>query len=172
MIIFLTGFMGSGKSHIGRELAPLMGFEHIDLDRWLEEQEGCSVKNIFEEKGEHYFRELERKFLEALDKERNLVISTGGGAPCFFNNMEIMNQKGLTVYLNRSKASNMEQLLKGQHRRPHLSGMSEEAVSKFYDEKMESRKSYYEQGKIKAGDADAEEIHIIIKEYLSLQTIQ
>jgi shikimate kinase len=168
MIIFLIGFMGSGKSYVGRKLAPIMGYDHIDSDRWLEEREGIPVKNIFEEKGETYFRELEKKFIAALTPNQNLIVSTGGGIPCFYDNMEQMNQKGLTIYLNRSKTSNIAQLLKGIHRRPHLSGMGEEEVSEFYDKKMVERKSYYEQSKLKVGDANVEEIHKIIMEHLSI----
>ena len=95
--------MGCGKSYVGRNLAPLLGFEYIDVDKYIEEKEGLTIKEIFEQKGEDYFRLQEKEFIAQVDSEENLVVSTGGGAPCFFDNMDVMNEKGLTIYLNRNK---------------------------------------------------------------------
>ena len=89
--------MGCGKSYVGRNLAPLLGFDYIDVDKYIEEKEGLTIKEIFEQKGEDYFRQAEKDFIHQLDTGQNLVISTGGGAPCFFDNMEVMNEKGLTI---------------------------------------------------------------------------
>lgn len=155
--------MGSGKSYVGRNLAPLLGFKHIDIDKYIEEKEGMSVKNIFEQKGEHYFREEEKKFLEELLPEQNLVISTGGGAPCFFDNMQVMNEKGLTIYLDRSKSSVIERLIRGQHKRPLLTGLNQEQLEAFYDERLKSREPFYEKAKLQVGDADVEEIFGMIE---------
>lgn len=163
MLIFLVGFMGCGKSYVGRNLAPLLGYDYIDMDNYIEEQEQQSIKEIFEQKGENYFRELENKYLQTINSDQNLVISTGGGAPCFFDNMEIMNKKGLTIYLNRNKEKTIWRLLKGQHKRPLIANLSEEALNKFYDERLENRKPFYEKAVISTGDAEVDEIYKMIK---------
>lgn len=163
MLIFLVGFMGSGKSYVGRNMAPLLGFDYIDLDKHIEEQEGKSVKEIFEQKGETYFRELERDFIRNIHEDRNLIVSTGGGAACFYDNMDVMNEKGLTIYLNRSKEKTIWRLLKGQHKRPLIAHLSPEELSAFYDERLASRKSFYEKAKLHAGDANVEEIIDMLK---------
>ena len=159
MLIFLVGFMGCGKSYIGRNLAPLMGYDAIDMDHAIEAEEGLTVKEIFEQKGEAYFREKEKAFLQQLDPGQNIIISTGGGAPCFFDNMDVMNAKGLTIYLNRNKATVMERLLRRPEKRPLLNGMDEAALSAFYDERLEARRPFYEKAQLFAGDMDYPELY-------------
>ena len=156
--------MGCGKSYVGRNLAPLLGFDYIDVDKYIEEKEGLTIKEIFEQKGEDYFRQAEKDFIHQLDTGQNLVISTGGGAPCFFDNMEVMNKKGLTIYLNRNKEKVIWRLLKGQYKRPLIANLNPEELEKFYDERLESRKPFYEKAKLHVGDADVEEILEILKQ--------
>lgn len=158
MLIFLVGFMGCGKSYTGRKIAPILGYNYVDMDKIIEAQEAISIKEIFEQKGEAYFRNLEHQYLLDLDTNQNLVISTGGGVPCFFNNMEIMNQKGITIYLNRSKAVVIPRLLQGAHKRPLIQNMDEATLNNFYDAKLAERASFYEQAQIFAGDANVEDI--------------
>jgi shikimate kinase len=166
MLIFLIGFMGCGKSYIGRNLAPLLNFEYIDADKYIEEKEGLTVKEIFEQKGEEYFRKQEQLFLEQLNPQQNIVVSTGGGAPCFFDNMDVMNKKGLTVYLNRNKEKTIWRLLKGQYKRPLIAHLNKEELENFYDEKLVSREPFYVKARIHAGDADVNEIMEMIKKYI------
>ena len=156
--------MGCGKSYVGRNLAPLLGFDYIDIDKYIEEKEGLTIKEIFEQKGEDYFRQAEKDFIHQLDTGQNLVISTGGGAPCFFDNMDVMNEKGLTIYLNRNKEKVIWRLLKGQYKRPLIAHLNPEELEKFYDERLESRKPFYEKAKLHVGDADVEEILEILKQ--------
>ena len=163
MLIFLIGFMGCCKSYVGRNLAPMLGFDYVDVDKFIEEKEGMSIKEIFEQKGEDYFRKLEQQYLQELDTDQNLVVSTGGGAPCFFDNMDVMNEKGLTIYLNRNKEKVIWRLLKGQHKRQLIAGLSEDELKVFYDERLESRKPFYEKAKLHVGDADVPEILDILK---------
>lgn len=163
MLYFLIGFMGSGKSFAGRNLAEELNLPCIDMDKHIEETEQKSIKEIFDEKGESYFRELERKFLEELKPADELIISTGGGAPCFLDNMQVMNQKGLTIYLNRSKEVVMAQLLKGIEKRPLLKGKTPEEIWEFYDNKLAERKAFYEQATIHARDLGYKEIAQMIK---------
>ncbi|MBX7225514.1 MAG: shikimate kinase [Chitinophagales bacterium] len=158
MLIFLVGFMGCGKSYTGKSLAQMLDYSFVDMDKYIEEQEKMSIPEIFERHGEMYFRALEKKYIEEVAENQRLVIATGGGAPCFFNNMDIMNSKGITIYLNRNKERALQQLLKGKHKRPLLKGMTDEEVSTFYDMKLAERSRYYEQAKIKAGDMYAEDL--------------
>jgi shikimate kinase len=150
--------MGCGKSYTGKTIAPVLGFEFVDMDNAIEEKEGMSIKDIFAQKGENYFRNLEHQYLLDLDKNQNLVVSTGGGAPCFSNNMNIMNEKGITVYLNRSKDIVIPRLKKGMHKRPLIQDMSEKELIAFYDSKLAERSPFYEKAKFFVGNAEAEDI--------------
>ncbi|MFN8281664.1 MAG: shikimate kinase [Chitinophagales bacterium] len=167
MLIFLIGFMGCGKSYVARNLAPILETDYIDLDKYIEYHEELTVKEIFEQKGEDYFRMQEHRFIEQVEPTENLIISTGGGAPCFFNNMQLMNEKGLTIYLNRNKEKTIERLLRGQHKRPLIANLNKDELEKFYDEKLASRKHFYEQAKLHTGDAEVEEIAARILKYYS-----
>ena len=96
MIVFLIGFMGCGKSYIGRHVAELIGMDYLDMDLEIETRTGKSINQIFEDIGEEGFRTLETKFITSLQANQNIIISTGGGAPCFGNNMELINKKGIS----------------------------------------------------------------------------
>ena len=170
MLVFLIGFMGSGKSFAGRHLGEVLKIPCTDMDKHIEEQEKRTVREIFEQSGENYFRELEHQFLENLDTDQRLIISTGGGAPCFYDNMQIMNRKGLTIYLNRSKPVVMAQLMKGIEKRPLLQDKTEEEIWDFYDKKLSERKVFYEQAQIHAGDMNYLELADIIREKLDATT--
>jgi len=163
MLVFLVGFMGCGKSYIGRKIAPAMEFAYVDMDKAIEEQEQQTVKQIFETKGEAYFRKLEHNFLLEINKDDNIIISTGGGVPCFHNNMEIMNQKGITIYLNRDKELVLSRLKKGIEKRPLLQGLTDDELANFYDSKLAERKQFYEQAKIFAHNSDYVEIIKLIQ---------
>ena len=100
MRIFLLGFMGSGKSHWGRQWSDVYDLKFIDLDEKIENQEHKSIIEIFENEGEDYFRQKEAILLRSLIKEDNCIISCGGGTPCFFDNMDWMNEQGITIWLD------------------------------------------------------------------------
>ena len=100
--VFLVGYMGAGKTTVGKELAKLAGLSFIDLDYYIEGRYHKAVSQIFAERGEEAFREIERNMLHEVAEFEDVLISTGGGAPCFFNNMEFMNASGTTVYLKVS----------------------------------------------------------------------
>src|SRR5437773_11285939 len=97
--IFLMGFMGSGKTFFGKQLAQLLNYEFIDLDELIGKNEGATIAEIFFSKGEAYFRSKESSLLKSLSQNENAVIATGGGTPCFHDNMKWMNEHGITVYL-------------------------------------------------------------------------
>jgi shikimate kinase len=165
MLIFLVGFMGCGKSYTARNLSSMLSIKQIDMDKAIEEQEGITVKEIFQQHGESYFRELERAYLKNLDPADDIIIATGGGAPCFFDNIGLMKQKGLVIWLNRSKDIALAQLLKGIDKRPLLAGMTIDQVDAFYSQKLEERRPFYQQAHICVGDASVEEVAMMIKAY-------
>ena len=98
--IFLIGFMGSGKSTLGRRLKTELGWDFIDLDDYFEMRYQTTIKQFFAENGETAFREAERKMVSEVVQKEKTIIATGGGAPCYFDNMQVMNKHGLTIYIN------------------------------------------------------------------------
>lgn len=163
MIIFLIGFMGCGKSYIGRHVAELLQMDYVDMDKEIEKNQNKSINLIFDEIGEVGFRKLERAYIENLKPFKSLIVSTGGGAPCFENNMELINQKGTSIYLNRSKEIAFAQLLKGKEKRPLIKGMTNEELNNFYDKKLSERILFYQQANFLVGNKDFVAISKIIK---------
>jgi shikimate kinase len=145
MIIFLIGFMGSGKSTLGRRLAKKISWDFMDMDKELEEQEGMPVASIFEQKGEGYFREQESALLQKLDPALNMVVATGGGSPCYKDNMEVMNTKGVTVYLRMHECSLACRLEKARAVRPLIEGLQPEELRKYIRRKLDEREPFYNQ---------------------------
>ena len=148
MNVFLIGFMGSGKSFIGKQLASQLKMDYCDLDLLIEEEAGMSISEIFAEQGEAHFRALEQKALHQTLLLENTIISTGGGVPCFFDNMQWMNQKGLTVYLKTPAPLLAERLRSEMEHRPLLAHLSQSELIRFIEEKIEQRRSYYEQAQL------------------------
>lgn len=141
--------MGCGKSFTGRALAKALNWHFTDMDDYLEEQENRSIKTIFATDGEQGFRQLERKYLkEILEKEEKIVISAGGGAPCFFDNIQVMNEKAVSIFLKTPVSVLVERLRKETAHRPLLVGMTEEELSIFIEQKLEKREKYYEQANV------------------------
>ena len=147
MLIFLVGYMGCGKSTIGRTLAKQLGVRFLDMDTLLEQRCGKSVAEIFTETGETGFRQSEREVLAELTSEREAIVATGGGAPCFFDNMETMNRAGLTVYFKMSPEKLAGRLEHGKAKRPLLRDKSEEELIGFIRENVAKREKYYMQAK-------------------------
>lgn len=147
---FLVGMPASGKSTIGKLLAGQLRVNFFDLDKIIVEKEGALITDIFENHGETYFRDLEKRCLEEFIKEEDdYVLATGGGAPCFFNNMELMNRNGITVFLDVDVNDLYIKLVsKGTHKRPLLKGKTPEQLREELFSKYEERKAYYNQSKI------------------------
>jgi shikimate kinase len=148
MRIFLIGYMGSGKSTIGKQLAPMLDLEFIDLDRYIENRWFRPIPQIFKEDGEEGFRKIEQKALTEVSEFENVVIATGGGAPCFFNNMELMNETGTTVYLAPDNNTLTERLLQSKSERPLIKGKSKEELRSFITETIKLRELFYNKSKI------------------------
>ncbi len=148
MKIYLVGYMGCGKSTIGRKVADLLGINFIDLDKYIEERYFKSIPAIFAEEGESGFREKERISLQEVSHFENIVVGTGGGAPCFFDNMEVMNSSGVTVYIAPDTHVLATRLLKSKTERPLIAGKSREELILFIDNALVERAPFYEKAKI------------------------
>jgi shikimate kinase len=146
MTIFLVGYMGSGKSCIGRELAKRTGFRFIDTDKLVEAAAGISVTDIFAVQGESAFRSMERDALLSIDAgEGDTVVATGGGLPCAGDNMRLINERGHSVYLKLNPEKLVSRLSASRNKRPLLAGMDYDAMLRFVTDALAVREPFYSQ---------------------------
>lgn len=159
MKIFLVGFMGCGKSTKAKQLANLLACPVIDIDAVIVEQQQMSIADYFAANGEAAFRQLENEMLKSFDYPDTCVVATGGGLPCYFDNMEWMNQNGVTVYLEMTPPQLVSRL-HNREKRPLLKGMDDEQLLTFIIGKLEERNVFYHQAKliINAFDLDPKEL--------------
>ncbi|MFN5418433.1 MAG: shikimate kinase [Flavobacteriia bacterium] len=147
--IILVGFMGCGKSTLGKKIAKKLNIPFIDSDHEIERMEGISISEIFASKGEEYFRNLEHDFLvnllnTASSTSEKFVLSCGGGMPCFHENMQLLNQIGTTFYLKLSVQELAKRLTLAKSVRPLVKDKSAEELHSFIDDKLNERKGFYE----------------------------
>lgn len=161
--IFLIGYMGCGKSSLGRKLAKAGGMEFMDMDSIIEQREGASISDIFHYQGEEYFRDAERALIEELGTaEGDMVISTGGGAPAWQNNMELMNSLGATIYLRRTAQQIASRLSPhGRQKRPKLRGLNDEELVAFMTTNMAVREPFYSKAKYCVDCAERSDAELI-----------
>ncbi len=153
MKIFLIGFMGSGKTHWGRLLSQKLSLPFFDLDEQITNTEGKSITEIFTQQGEEYFRLKEKEVLHIItESHTTFVMSCGGGAPCYFNNIEYMKHSGTTVWINASQVTLFDRLVKEKEQRPLLKDLSNGELKMFIKKKFSDRKIYYEQADIVIDD--------------------
>lgn len=143
--IFLIGFMGSGKSTLAEALSNATGLEYIDLDTYIECRFHANVREIFAREGETGFREIERQMLREVSAFEDVIIACGGGTPCFFNNMDLMNRSGLTIFLRTSHARLLERLKLGRTRRPLIATMTDDQLSDYITTALANRMPHYSQ---------------------------
>ena len=141
--IYLIGYMGAGKTTLGKAFAHAMGLTFIDLDWFIEERHHQTIRQLFDQYGEQGFREIERKVLHEASEFENVVISAGGGTPCFFDNMEFMNQTGQTVFLQASHEVLFQRLKVARRQRPLLANKSDEELKDFIAEGLSKRAPFY-----------------------------
>ncbi len=146
--IFLVGYMGAGKTTIGKVLSKLMDLTFIDLDYYIEGRFRKTVAQLFAERGEEGFRSIERNMLHEVAEFEDVLISTGGGTPCFFDNMEFMNQQGTTIYLQVSVDELASRLEVCKHTRPVLKNRTGEELKAFVAESLSGRLPFYQKASI------------------------
>ncbi len=143
MVIFLIGFMGCGKSSMGRRLAEMLNYDFCDMDKSIEELAGATIAEIFAAQGEDGFRKLERRVLEGITPSGDVVIATGGGAPCFGDNLQLMKERGITVYLKLAPEHLLRRLQRGRARRPKIAGLGDEELISYINTTLTEREKFY-----------------------------
>ncbi len=145
--IILVGYMGSGKTTVGKALSKETGMMFYDLDWYIESRMRKSVSQIFAEKGEEGFRKIEYNMLHEVAEFEDVIISCGGGTPCFFDNMDYLNQQGDVVYLKATPETLYKHLLMAKVERPLLKGKSSEELVAYITEHLKERAPFYEKAR-------------------------
>ena len=143
--ILLIGFMAAGKTTLGKALARDLGLQFVDLDHYIENRFHSTVSQLFAERGEEGFRQIERAMLHEVAEFEDIIIATGGGTPCFFDNMEYMNAQGTTVFLEAAVEVIYTRLTIARVQRPLVVGKSEEELRRYITDMLELRAPYYRQ---------------------------
>ncbi len=143
MKIYLIGFMGCGKTSIGKRLAKKLGYNFLDLDTLIEVKSKKKIPDIFRELGEDGFRKIERAALEDTFQLEDIVIATGGGTPCFFDNIDQINKHGLSFYLNRSRHFLVNKLFYSSTERPLVKGKSKNELDDYIGKLLAKRDFFY-----------------------------
>ena len=172
--IFLIGYMGCGKSSLGRKLAKVANMEFMDMDSIIEQREGASISDIFYYQGEEYFRRAERCAIEdVVRNDGGSIVATGGGLPAWGDNMEWMTSQGVTIYLKRSAENILSRLTAyGREKRPMFRGKSDEELILFMREQMALREPYYMSADIVVDCSvmsDADAVEYIVKKLKELK---
>lgn len=148
MIFFLIGFMGSGKTTLGRQLAVRLGYRFIDQDEFIEQKFQLSVSEIFANYGEEKFREAEKEALKEIVKDTNCIVATGGGTPCFHDNLQFMNNHGLTIYLKVDPEVIFQRLKATHINRPLVMNKTAEELLLYIKQKLTERNPFYSGAKL------------------------
>lgn len=169
--IFLIGYMGAGKSTLGKALAKTLDLKFIDLDDFIVSRQHKTIKEIFAEVGEDGFRQIERNSLEEVAAYEDVIISLGGGTPCFFDNMEVVRRSGRSVYLKPTEEVLLQRLIHGKHKRPLLADKNDDEILAFIRQQLEWREPYYKKAEIVFNAShleNKEDIHITAEELAAL----
>ncbi|HOU99064.1 MAG TPA: shikimate kinase [Bacteroidales bacterium] len=149
MRYFLIGFMGSGKSTIGNQLARYLNIDFFDLDKYIEKNTRSSIQTIFETEGEEVFRKYESKYLkQIIAASSQSVISTGGGTPCYYDNLQVMQQNGIVIYLKQNTNTLAKRILTSKTKRPLIKNMGEKELLQWIEDKLAERGIYYNQANL------------------------
>lgn len=149
MKIFLIGFMGCGKTYWGKQLSVKLNVPFFDLDEKIAEHDGRSIAEIFDGEGEEYFRLLEKDSLHLLsENHESFVMATGGGTPCFYNNIDFLKKQGTVVWINCSTDCLYQRLIKEKPHRPLIRNVPDEGLKSYIIKKYSSRKIFYQQANV------------------------
>jgi len=167
--VVLIGYMGSGKSVVAKKLANQIGISAVELDEMIEKKCAMSIQELFSSKGELFFRKEEHQlFLNLLNDENDMVLSTGGGTPCYFNNHELLNGENvISIYLKASIDTLYNRLLKGKEKRPLISNLNDNEIKEFIAKHLFDRSFYYNQATYKV-TVDAKNLDEIVAEIANL----
>lgn len=167
--VVLIGYMGSGKSVVAKKLANQIGISAVELDEMIEKKCEMSIQELFSSKGELFFRKEEHQlFLNLLNDNNDMVISTGGGTPCYFNNHELLNGENVvSIYLKASIDTLYSRLLKGKQKRPLIANLNDNEIKEFIAKHLFDRSFYYNQATYKV-NVDAKTIDEIVAEIAKL----
>ena len=146
--IYLIGYMGVGKTTVGKKLAKLLDIGFVDLDKFIESKYHKTVPELFAERGEREFRLIEQKSLIEVSEIEDVVVSTGGGTPCFFENIRLMNQTGTTVYIHAEPEELAARLRTSKTVRPIVSGKTGEDLTLFIAQHLRERERFYNQAQV------------------------
>ena len=141
--IFLVGFMGAGKTTLAKKLASKLSYSWLDTDQEIEKKEGIKVSEIFKVRGEAYFRTLEKQLVDDLKPNQNIIIASGGGLPCFNDNMSKLNKLGITIYLERTPKELFQRVKQATNSRPLIADKSDEELLEYIENTMEKRREIY-----------------------------
>ena len=168
MLIYLTGYMGSGKTTAGLKLAVKMGYAFADLDVMIENKFKITISKFFSKYGEPAFRKVEREMLIETFLYNNTVIATGGGTPCYTDNMELINQHGISVYIKIPEKALFQRLLNSKKKRPLLVGKTDEEILEYIKHQLIVREPYYLKSCLSAEgiDIDINGLVVSINNYL------
>ncbi len=163
-LIYLVGMPASGKTTFGKKLASKIGYNFVDLDQLIVNKEKQNITNIFANKGEDYFRMIESEILHSTNSLVNTVIATGGGAPCFLNNMDFINKNGLSIWLNVSLESLAMRIMQGESERPMFKNKNKNEIIEFLQLKLAERVPFYQKAKLKleSENIDFEKLLLLI----------
>ena len=166
MKIILLGYMGSGKTTIGIQLARKLFLNFTDLDDFIEEKEQQSIKEIFKQKGEIYFRKIEHKYLKQfINENESYILSLGGGTPCYAGNLDLIlkNKKSLSFYLRGSIPTLFKRLSENKFKRPLISDLSDDQLTEYIAKHLFERSLFYDKATHKIS-IDNKEIQEIVTE--------
>jgi shikimate kinase len=164
-LVYIIGFMGSGKSTAGKKLAASLEWIFIDLDRKIEEKAGKTIPQIFAQDGEDQFRQIETDVLKSVKGLTETIISTGGGTPCHGDNMDLMLETGLTIYLKMTPQQLTNRLLESTGERPLIKNIPDDQLFGFIEKKLSVREKWYARANIiiEGINLDINRLHSLIK---------
>lgn len=141
--VFLVGMMGVGKTSRSKQWGARCGLQAYDLDKLIEDKERMPISAVFEQKGETYFRDLESETLRLFAEKDNFILATGGGAPCFNDNIKWMNERGITIWLHEHPNVLVSRLKRGKAHRPLIKNLDDCELKKYIEDKLNEREVYY-----------------------------